>query len=978
MKKNIYIFCLLISILLESGTEAQVGSWKHYGLKEGLPANTIYSITQDKKGFIWIGTEAGLVRFDGSDFKTFTTKDGLPDNEIISVTADSLDRVWITPFKKNICFIKDGIIHTEKNDTLLAHITKNVSSTCTWFVGKNNRIWIFSKAIFRISNNEIKRIELPLNDFNVRWIEDISDKEFMVYTTTRFLKYKNYLLVDSFEVRKNNYNYKININVQHNLVYFSTHDSIIVFEKDHYNNFHLSTMYMQKGYSFSNCIAVDHNLYIPSIGYGTYICDNINSPTPKFNFLANHSNSIFKDRDNNIWIATVDNGLLFQQNIKSVVTINNNNGLLFDNVGCVYADSSSNIYMGDGVGALRCFSKEKVSTIIPPLRNDNQYFKSNKIVEAKDFIAFSSDNYALIVYNKTNKKTTLCSKLSTKTFLYSSSHNKYIAGLSSGISFTNFSFPFNTIQKDDPKRVTVVCEDHKGILYCGTPEGLYKWNNTFTPLFKADDILSNRINAITCDTNNILWVRVSSGQIVAIENDKIIYEFNPIDNTIFTGTICHSLFADNRNNVWAATNNGLSKINYSYNSKTNKIELKSITPYTTIDGLADNNINDVFVRDSMVYVATSKGVSAFNYIQLAATPPPPVFITNIAINQKDTIINEEYILLHNQNNISIRYAGISFISDGKISYRYKLIGSDDQWNYTTLNQIELKSLHYGEYTFVVEALDKFGKQSSKAANVIFKIKPAFYNTILFKLLMISIMLFLIYISISSLFNIKKRKALARINIQEEMNVLKQKALRSQMNPHFIFNSLSAIQHYINQEDAKNANKYLTMFAKLIRKTLNNSDEAFISIHNEISFLENYILLEQMRFKDKFTFSITCDSNIDSQNTFIPTMLLQPFVENAIRHGLMFKENNDGILLIHFSFINNQLICTIDDNGIGILALKKLKTDSHIEYQSKGITISNERIKAINAIDTKKISLTIVDKSTLSNTNTGTLVTINIT
>jgi hypothetical protein len=127
----------------------------------------------------------------------------------------------------------------------------------------------------------------------------------------------------------------------------------------------------------------------------------------------------------------------------------------------------------------------------------------------------------------------------------------------------------------------------------------------------------------------------------------------------------------------------------------------------------------------MVYAATSKGVSVFNYLINAASVPPPVFITNIVINQKDTAINEKYVLSYNQNNISIKYSGISFISDGKISYRYKVIGSDDKWNYTSLNQIELKSLHDGEYTFVVEALDKFGKPSSIAARVSFIINPPF-------------------------------------------------------------------------------------------------------------------------------------------------------------------------------------------------------------------------------------------------------------
>jgi LytS/YehU family sensor histidine kinase len=210
-----------------------------------------------------------------------------------------------------------------------------------------------------------------------------------------------------------------------------------------------------------------------------------------------------------------------------------------------------------------------------------------------------------------------------------------------------------------------------------------------------------------------------------------------------------------------------------------------------------------------------------------------------------------------------------------------------------------------------------------------------------------------------------------------MNMLEQKALRSQMNPHFIFNSLSAIQHYINNEEATNADKYLTMFSRLIRKTLNNSNEATISIEKEISYLENYILLEQMRFKDKFSYAIICEETIDKANTYLPTMLLQPFVENAIRHGLMYKENNDGRLIIHFFKQDNQLVCTIDDNGIGIIASQQMKTNAHIEYQSKGITISSERIDTINAINQQKIVLKIEDKNKLPTLLSGTLITLTI-
>ena len=676
-----------------------------------------------------------------------------------------------------------------------------------------------------------------------------------------------------------------------------------------------------------------------------------------------------------MWVATTNEGIFFQQTNSKVLTINKGKGLLYDNVGCVYADTNNNIYIGDGVGALRCYNNRSLKTITLSDKNFNQYSKSKKIQETKEYIAFSSDNITLMLYNKITRQKTEFSNLTTKSFIYSASKNKLIVGLSSGIAFANMKPPFTTKINDTTLRITTVCEDKQNKLFCGTPEGLYKWSHSFIPLFKVGDLLSNRINAITCDTNNVIWVSVVSNYLVAILNDKIIFEFNTTDNSIFSGTICRSIFADNHNNIWVATNNGLNKLNYSFNSVTNKIKINSITPYSTMDGLANNNINDVYVRDSMVYAATSKGVSIFNYFIVASNPPPPIFITNISINQRDTLINEHYVLPFNQNNISIKYAGISFISDGKKSYRYKLIGSDDKWNYTTLNQIELKSLHDGNYTFVVEALDKFGNPSLQPAKINFIIKPAFYNTIIFRFLAVLIFAFLVYYLILTLFNKRKKKSIEKIAIQEKIAQLEQQALRSQMNPHFIFNSLSAIQHYINQEDASNANKYLTMFSRLIRKTLHNSSETTISLDKEMDFLENYILLEQMRFKDTFIFAISYDKSIDGSNTFIPPMILQPFVENAIRHGLMYRKEKDGQLFIRFIKNESQLVCTIEDNGIGFEASKQFKTATHIEYQSKGISITNDRINTINAISKQKIYLEIIDKITMTPTSEGTIVKI---
>jgi LytS/YehU family sensor histidine kinase len=205
--------------------------------------------------------------------------------------------------------------------------------------------------------------------------------------------------------------------------------------------------------------------------------------------------------------------------------------------------------------------------------------------------------------------------------------------------------------------------------------------------------------------------------------------------------------------------------------------------------------------------------------------------------------------------------------------------------------------------------------------------------------------------------------------------LEQQALKAQMNPHFIFNCLTAIQHFVNKEDVYSANMYLSSFAKLIRKTLDLSGEQYISLDKEVGYLKNYIQLEKMRFQDQFNYVITVAEGIDVFSVVIPPMLLQPIIENAIRHGLRYKEINEGMLTVDFTMNGNVLICQIDDNGIGIQRSRELKTTSHVEYQSKGMKLTESRINAINMISSKTISMEVKDKYDAKGNAMGTLVII---
>lgn len=177
----------------------------------------------------------------------------------------------------------------------------------------------------------------------------------------------------------------------------------------------------------------------------------------------------------------------------------------------------------------------------------------------------------------------------------------------------------------------------------------------------------------------------------------------------------------------------------------------------------------------------------------------------------------------------------------------------------------------------------------------------------------------------------------KYNLQKRVNQLEQKALSAQMNPHFIFNSLNSIQSFLLYQENEKAEKYLLKFSKLIRSTLTNSRETFISIDQEIDLLKNYVELEQMRFQNKFEFNIKSSSSLSQ--TLIPPMLIQPFVENAILHGLA-KRPQNGQLDIEFSKSIDTIVVKISDNGVGLMHEKKSKYSTH---RSFGTEITKERM-----------------------------------
>lgn len=341
--------------------------------------------------------------------------------------------------------------------------------------------------------------------------------------------------------------------------------------------------------------------------------------------------------------------------------------------------------------------------------------------------------------------------------------------------------------------------------------------------------------------------------------------------------------------------------------------------------------------------------------------------------------NERTIELpHYLNSLTFSFSVSEFLFPERIEYAYQLSSLESDWHYTNYfnRKISYSNLSPGEYRFKIKAQYQGGNWNEAPVEYTIIIKPAFWQTWLFKL-MIGVMLagFFYYLYQRRIRKIRKQEAI-KTEQEKKLLELEAKALRSQMNPHFIFNSLNSIKSLINKNKNDTAAEYLTIFSKLIRTLFQNSDKREVSLYEELATCKLYTQLEQMRFGDKVEFVFDVDESIDLKDIKIPALIIQPFIENAIWHGIMPKESG-GMVTISVVQEDNVIQCIIDDDGIGRELSRKYKADYEATHQSKGIGLTQSRLELSKLLNEREENISILDKAGENGQAAGTKVIITL-
>ncbi len=563
-----------------------------------------------------------------------------------------------------------------------------------------------------------------------------------------------------------------------------------------------------------------------------------------------------------------------------------------------------------------------------------------------------------------------------------------------------------------------ILEDSKGNLWIGPGSQALNRFDPKTGVFthytynnqEPGSISSNTVPCIYEDSRGILWFGTGEGGLCRFDHANETF-------TCFTekkglaGNTVFSILEDNTGDLWLGTNNGISRFSP---------ESETFTNYDVEDGLQGKLFTAIYTeaaayrgKDGTLYFGGNNGFNAFNPAAIRANSyVPPVVITQFSLFNKAVpgkSESKEIVLDHHQNFFSLEFAALNYTSTAKNQYAYQLEGVDKAWVQAgTRRSASYTDIGPGKYVFRVKGSNNDGIWNEKGTKLSIIINPPLWRTWwaygFYSLLFIASFVLVDRMQRKRLIQrerertrereleqayqiekayhelqqtqtqlVQKEKAelenelqLERLKKEQELAAyqsrmveLEMQALRAQMNPHFVFNCLNSINRFILKNESEAASDYLTKFSKLIRLILQNSQYTSVSLDKELEALRLYIEMEALRFDNQFSYQMLLDPYMDIEELELPPLIIQPYVENAIWHGLMHKTGK-GHLLIELRVERNMLFCQITDNGIGRQRAEVLKSKSASKNKSLGMQITSHRLELINFMNEKRTSVEVTD------------------
>ncbi|HET6225034.1 MAG TPA: two-component regulator propeller domain-containing protein [Bacteroidia bacterium] len=958
MKRLYFLVFLILSI----SSIAQELSFENLQLK--LPSTEVHQIIEDAEGFIWIATDAGACKYDGTNLTTYTVKDGLPENVVLRMQMDSKNRIWFNTLSNYFCYFDKGHFVSIAANPVIKNWDKSQTISTNFFVGEKDTLFLsyygpgFLKIppkdnykdilvqrgkfceghLFQaIIQNKLKPTELmDCGWFPKFKMDTISYQIFMIDTVVTL----------SLKGARGDYNRLYNTAkmgndgtvymVYRNLVYAVKNRKEIghyVFSKE------IFKLYVDK----------DGDLWAGVDRDGLYLFKNGDLSKPPLRSLRSLSvSAILLDKEGTLWAGTQEKGI-FQCMNKHVYAINEKarDFKIVDKKLTIVLESGK-LLTTPATDSVRI---EKIPTSLPQESKFIAYAKVKQV----EYLGVGNQTFTVknrkitelfqnIIHPSTNKYFHLGIRhlinLSNDTVLAAGLSNTFIIYDGKLMLKDTTRFAINIVTRLPDERVIVASRSNAGLFE--------RKNKKYIPFLPDVKELKTRINCITVDSAGNFWFASNEKGLFCYDTHQQLHVFN--ESNGLPSSKVNTCIATPNGEIWCGTYAGLSRL-----IPSKEIQKTSIVNYDKNHGIADMEIDRLIYFDRGIWCGGKTTLFFFNPENLSKnTQPPPVFIKSIAVSGENFSLRDTLLLNYDQNDFHVQFGLISYKKTPTQSFFYKLNGYDNNWKLSTSGDIQYTNIRYGTYALMVYAINNDGVRSTLPKRLTFIIKRPFWFTWWFITLILILLVFLIYTGAQYWRKKIEKKERDKAAINQQLSEFKMTALRSQMNPHFIYNAIGSIQHYILKNEVDQSFNYLSKFSSLIRKVLNNSKNEYISLEDEISTLKLYIDLEQLRFKHPFRFILDIDKELD-MGIDIPTMLIQPYIENSIWHGLMPKESGGKLELI-LKNVNRAIHVIIRDNGVG-----REKGDLSSKYHvSKGMSLTEQRIQTLENTSKKKFVTAIID------------------
>ncbi len=993
LMKLLLVFFLLVGSQLVYSQRGMI----HYSKEDGLISNEIRDLVYDNYGNIWFATSKGINRFDGQRFMSFKhspqDKKTISSNDIQAIKFDGKNSIWAVTYNKGLIKINtsDFKFKNYNQSTQENFPTNNINKlSCykdsLWIADFAGNIFLYkanSKSTKPLKTSLPQKTLTPSINFiqkdkliqNQLWIgtsgglflyniQNKTWKQYLFNSSSNFINSTPTTFPNNFTcmIQLSKGNFLIGTN-EGSLLYFDQYQGI--FKK------------------IEQPIRSLQNTKISSIEWldsrYLYLCFSekelclFDTWNKKYIQFQNEKTDGFSpDKicrfQSQLVISTSGSGFFTQDN-----SLIYGNEVRLSQAICALQFSSDNkegvvIERRNGYQLKKIKGKERFTINLPEVEDP----KCIQFIRKNSLLVVGENTFYLI--QQSGQKKSFKHKYKIKTARVVNDTLLCIATMDFKLISLRLSdfIQLHTVKIPNKSKKYHLNEDFNPVIYSKDNtvliscfDILYSYDSkhnklTQIPVFSHED--SDQITAISLINNNIWLGTKASG----------IWEFN----TVTQNSVCryteenglqkneiHQLLFDKKGRLWILTLDGISITNLS----------QKITHYLDAqNGLGD--VKTIIQSGNTLYFQKELGF-VYSYIQNklpAKKSATPYLIRIVELNGSKQISSNNRSFDYFENSLIFEYGVHDFSTKEHNNLAYRLVGLDEDWKNGNLkNEVIYYNLASGDYTFQlkVKNQDKYTYYSYP-----FSIAKPFWKTIWFYVLVFLISSASIWFFLRNRINRIMKEEQLKATFNARISQLESKALRAQMNPHFLFNSLNSIRLFILKNEVETASDYIAKFSKLLRFILNHSRQDLIPVYDEIQSLKLYLEFERLRFGQDFDFDLQIDGQqvLDFQ---IPPMIIQPFIENAIWHGLMPKKNGEGKIRVSFQKQQSGLYIMIEDNGIGREKAKQNNRKRSLKEGSVGLQITKERLESLSMLSNRQNYFEIEDLYDKNKQPNGTLVTL---